>query len=122
MKGKVRRTERGWAGHFCAAKGCLFRRNTLLELGKKKIIVSTVGDYQSAGPNGKTETIGLDRYYETMVFKAKFESPYWEADVSHEVPFESNWRIDDMKRDADLRANKMHEAVVAEITKKMKGE
>ena len=70
MKDKVKRTERGWAGHFICAENCQFRRNTLLEYGDRKWVISTVGrllttDYKTK--KLKFDTIGAgNRYYETM--------------------------------------------------------
>jgi hypothetical protein len=69
-----------------------------------------------------TEEISIGRFYETMAFRAVFEDPYWEAEISNQVNFESPWAISDAKRDADLRANAMHEAVVAEISGKLQEE
>lgn len=125
----VTRTERGWAGHFCAAASCLFRRNTLLECGKIKIVVSTVGLMQnslygrkdlqySALAKNRFDTIGLDRYYETMAFHANpKDARYHDIDVTRQVKFESQWSIGTL--DADDKANLMHEAVVEEISQKM---
>lgn len=115
----VKRTERGWAGHFICGDSCLFRRNTLIESGEDRIVVSTVGAYRS---KEQIEPIGAGgRYYETMAFKAKQEGPYFEADVSDQLSFESEWAIcaespDGLPDDVDNRADQMHEAVVAELT------
>jgi len=123
---KVKRTERGWAGHFCCCDRCLFRRNTLLELGEVKIVVSTVGlmrNIHQEHPESielKFERVGCDRYYETMAFHAQDEK-YSDADVSRQISFESDWRIN--KIDAEIEANEMHERVVKEMSDKMdKGE
>lgn len=123
----TKRTERGWSGHFICALNCLFRRNTLLEFGRKKIIVSTVGmmrDYDYT--NGSFySTIGAGgRYYETMAFEAKKDGPYWDADVSRQINFESEWAIcaesvEKLPEDADNKANDMHEAVVSEIIERL---
>lgn len=116
----VKRTERGWAGHFCCAHHCQFRRNTLLECGDVKIVVSTVGLMRDvlAKNERKFESIGINRYFETMAFHADpADTRYHDAEVTREIRFKSPWAID--KLDADDKANDMHEAVVAEITNKL---
>jgi len=120
----VKRTERGWAGHFICANSCRFRRNTLLEQGTIKIVVSTVGLMENVlknrgvGFDEDFSEIGAGRYYETMAF---FSNPndtrYHDIDVERGVDFESPWSISDV--DADDKANDMHEAVVAELTTKL---
>lgn len=125
---EVKRTERGWAGHFICANYCRFRRNTLLEYGDKKWVVSTVGYYVNPFL-GKMEEIGHHRWYETMAFKSDAEDTYFhDADVTQEIPFESEWGIFadtakeliDKHPFADNEANDMHEAVVAELMEKIK--
>jgi hypothetical protein len=56
---------RGWQGHFCC--GCKFHLNTLLKHNDRKVVVSTVGHYYY---EGKLQTIGYNRTFETMVFEA----------------------------------------------------
>lgn len=106
-------TERGWAGHFIAGNSCRFRRNTLIECRDRKIVVSTVGNYFDH--TGTVQEIGCSRYYETVVFEASYEKPYWEADISKELNFESNWALNYCGRDADKKANEMHDKVVDEF-------
>lgn len=118
MKKEVKRTERGWAGHFCGSSECLYHRNTLLEYGDKKVVVSTVGRWLIKDCDGKRkfETVGLDRYFETMAFIGReLEPRYIDADVTQKVRFDSNWCLD--RPDMENEADEMHEAVVAEITK-----
>ena len=118
----IKRTERGWPGHFIGSNSCRFHRNTLLGYGKKRVVVSTVGNYHPfPNKNGMTE-IGYDRYYETMAFWAKKDGPYWDADVGREVSFDFNWGIfgDERKEmGVDNRANDIHEAVVREVSEKL---
>ncbi len=122
MRTKI--TERGWAGHFCASRSCGFRRNTLIEYGDKRIIVSTVGNYQPYGKIDKNiqreNEIGYQRFYETMAFKAKKYRVYWDADVSKEVQFKSPWVVGILTEDSDIDANNMHEKVVKELAKTIK--
>lgn len=118
---KIKRTERGWAGHFCCADRCLFRRNTLLEDGETRIVVSTVGllldDYKTNTRSFRE--IGCNRHFETMAFHARrVDDRYWDADVSREVEIHGQWRISEI--DADDKANDMHEVAVAEITERIK--
>ena len=104
MEERVTRTERGWAGHYICSYKCLFRRNTLLEYGDVKVVVSTVG---------------CDRYYETRAFMANMEDTrFYDADTGKPLDIEGNTAIDHL--DADDDANDMHEAVVEEIAEHIK--
>lgn len=116
MNLKLKKTERGWPGHFISAHSCYFRRNTLLEYGDRRIIVSTVGNMHNTYEE-EIQEIGLDRYYETMAFEAIWEDPYWEANVKKEIYFENEWAIGEAERGADGRANLMHDLVVSELGK-----
>lgn len=116
----VKRTERGWPGHFILSDRCLFRRNTLLERGSTRIVVSTVGLLVDIHANGypndkKIVPVGSDHYYETKAFQAKGVGRYWDADHEQMFSFASPFIID--TPDSDLQANEMHENVVNEITK-----
>lgn len=118
----VKRTERGWAGHFICASSCNFRRNTLLEHGDQRVVVSTVGAMvapmrESTGTG--FHKIGLNRFYETMAFVAKLDGIYWDADVTKGVGFESKWAVRDISPTSDQEANDMHESVVEEISQKL---
>lgn len=115
---EVKKTERGWAGHFCCAERCKFRRNTLLEFNDIKIVVSTVGLMKTLDEK-KYEKVNIHGYFETKAFYSDEEDKrYNDADVEREVNFESNWYI--KKIDADDKANEMHEKVVKEISDKLK--
>ena len=130
---EVKRTERGWAGHYCCSKDCTFRRNTLLEYKDKKWVVSTVGcqiaryNLGLSQKKGNVMPIGYNRYYETMAFESSHDE-YDDADVSKEIEFDSEWSIwgetwkDVIERygNPDLVANKMHEKVVKELMEKIK--
>ena len=113
---KIKITERGWAGHFIGSSSCRYHRNTLIEFGNKRIVVSTVGNYRPDYDNADNQ-IGCNRYYETMAFEAKKEGVYWEADVSKQVYFESDWAIGELKQETDLKADQMHNKVVEELSK-----
>ena len=111
----VIRTERGWAGHFICANRCRFRRNTLLTYNDIKIVVSSVGLMEI---DGKFETVGVGRHFETMAFHSDpTDTRYYDANVSKQVYFDSELAI--AEPDADDKANEMHEAVVLEITNKL---
>lgn len=124
---KVTITERGWAGHFCAASHCLFRRNTLINNGKRGIVVSTVGNLHyppDMEMGGGPQEIGIERYYETMAFEAAMQDGYMDADVTHQLDFPHNWAIcaksaADLGADVDKQANDMHERVVAHFVEQL---
>jgi len=109
----MKRTERGWAGHFCCAYKCNFRRNTLLEHKDIKIVVSTVGAMLDGGRYEALD--GRNRFYETEAFHSKeSDKEYHDIDVSRQVTFNSEWETNKLD---DIKANEMHEKIVAEIIK-----
>ena len=126
---KIKRTERGWAGHFILGYKCKFRRNTLLSSPDgRHIVVSTVGNlepFKSSGiiPGYGTspevmENLGIQRHYETMAFIAEKRGHYIDMKSGHDVSFESPWSLEytDKNKDyIDNLANDMHERVVTEI-------
>ena len=87
---EVKRTERGWAGHYICSRDCAFRRNTLLEYKDKKWIVSTVGlqiareNFSTYWKKGDIMTIGIDRWYETMAFESSYDE-YNDIDVNKKI-------------------------------------
>lgn len=115
----VTRTERGWAGHFCGAHRCRFRRNTLLECGERRVVVSTVGIMMDAEGVG-LDDLGGGRMYETMAFEATREGSYWDADVSRQLHVEGEWYIaGQVDHGSDEQANAMHERIVADFTARL---
>ena len=116
---EIEKTERGWAGHHRLADKCLFRRNTLLEFGEKRVVVSTIGSYRNYDDNNNCiGTIGaFGCYYETRIFLAVKDGEYWEADGINEVSYYGSWHIsaessNKLPKDVDNQANEMHEKAV----------
>jgi hypothetical protein len=95
----------------------------LLELGQNKVIVSTVGNMRTPGYKGKDpEEISCGRHYETMAFRTVKEGLYLDANMQKQIYFKADSSVKvtgKNKSRVDLLANEMHEAVVAELTKKM---
>lgn len=119
---QIKKTERGWAGHFIGSPNCAFRRNTLVQYGRKHVVVSTVGCYRPYG-EGKPVSIGYDRYYETYAFYSDpADKVYHDIQVDQQVyaPNNVKWSISEKEmksKEIDNIANKMHEDYVTAIEK-----
>ena len=114
---EVKRTERGWAGHFCCSYRCEYHRNTLLEYNGMKVVVSTVGRLRKDMISGTYEDLGYKRYFETMAFMADEDDKYNDADVEREISFDAKWSLP--SPDMELEADAMHEDVVTELSKRL---
>ena len=114
---EVKRTERGWAGHFCCSYRCEYHRNTLLEYNGMKIVVSTVGRLCKDMVSNTYEDLGHKRYFETMAFMADEDDKYNDADVEREISFDAKWSLP--SPDMELEADAMHEDVVTELSKRL---
>lgn len=122
--------ERGWAGHFIQSEKCRFRRNTLITYENDlKLVVSTVGNMRLPDPifstlyedKVKMGDLGIDRFYETMVFRAFKDGSYEDADVSAELkdysifPFSvlNGEQVIAHRDYVDNLANGMHDGIVS---------
>ena len=114
---EVKRTERGWAGHFCLSYRCEYHRNTLLEYNGVKVVVSTVGRLREDMISNTYMKVGCDRYFETMAFIAKENDKYNDADVTRQVSFDAKWCLPSPYM--ELEADTMHEDVVKELSKRL---
>ena len=122
----VKITERGWAGHFICSENCLFRRNTLIEYGDKKWVVSTIGNMWHPVTN-KLMTIGLGLWYETKAFEACDIDGYIDADIKKELNIESECGLYAATEEelyekyplTDNAANEMHDNIVKEMVEKI---
>jgi hypothetical protein len=114
-------TERGWIAYYICAERCRFRRNTLIEFGKRRVVVVSVGLFYAKPDDKEPDTVGHNRYYETCVFHAKRAGHYWDIDVNRPIyNYENPNQITTWKPlNSDQRANDMHEAIVCEITAKL---
>lgn len=114
---EVKRTERGWAGHFCCSYRCEYHRNTLLEYNGMKVVVSTVGRLRKGRTRKQYVEIGHGRYFETRAFIANENDKYNDADVTKEVVFNANWDLPSPIM--ILEADAMHEDVVTELSQRL---
>ena len=114
---EVKRTERGWAGHFYCSYRCEYHRNTLLEYNGMKVVVSTVGRLRKDMFSDTYEDLGYKRYFETMAFMAKEDDKYNDADVERVIQFDAKWCLP--SPDMELEADAMHEDVVMELSKRL---
>jgi hypothetical protein len=118
MNENIKQTERGWAGHFCGAMNCKFRRNTLLEHNEIKIVVSSVGLWiDPENRNGYIPVWDNKHYFETKAFYANLEDTRYYDISNNEISIKSEHYIDEI--DADDRANIMHDHIVEEIKQRM---
>lgn len=118
LPGASVRTERGWGAHFAGGDKCYFRRNTLIEVGDRRVVVSTVGNYHGTWePLGGSVRPGDGRTYETMAFEAIQEGIYWEADVCKPFAFDGVQTLPNGSN--DLEANNMHENAVDAVERQL---
>ena len=116
---EVKRTERGWAGHFCCSYRCEYHRNTLLEYNGVKVVVSTVGRLRKHPIRRIYGEVGHNRYFETIAFMATNEDDiyYNDADLTRQLSFDAKWCLP--SPDMELEADAMHEDVVMELSKRL---
>ena len=103
--------ERGYAAHFCDVRNCGYVRNTLIELNFTRIIISSIGNYRISNYDNTAQKINSCSYYETKVFEAYYDEPYWEADVK-KILAEYNKITTGILRVSDFAVDKFHNNVI----------
>lgn len=102
----------GSAAHYICGDRCAFHLATVIG----PWIVSTVGEYRSIsglakhGENAPHETIGVDRFYETMVFRI---GPKCEAKDCTEHHIDSGKNLDFAPANDRAEAHANHERLCA---------
>lgn len=113
---EVKLTERGWPGHFVLADRCLFRRNTLVEVGDERVVVSTVGRMRTRDGESDDTVGAFGRSFETMAFRAVMANGYWEADIGREFGLADQKRsISGFEPSRSGEASDMHDDCVAAV-------
>jgi len=122
----VKRSERGWAGHFICSNSCEFRRNTLLECGDIRLVVSTVGNFRPHESIKARELSSIASniriFYETEVFHAiQTKDGAYVTDFERPVLDENGpkCQIGHSNRHSDVEADDMHEANVEYYTRQL---
>ena len=106
---KVHTIERGWPGHYVCSERCMFRRNTLLICGEKRLQVSTVGRM-----SGKFKELdGVGSLYETRAFLIK-KNGFVDYDTEITINSKNILCVLD-----DEGANNMHDRAVKEFKKRI---
>src|SRR3712207_3200757 len=68
---------------------------------------------------GKLDTVGHNRYYETMAFMSDSkDTKYYDIDVEKEIQLDCEWCLGDVNAN-DNKANDMHENAVRWISEQM---
>ncbi len=118
---RIKITYRGWPGHYCSSRYCIFHLNTLLECGDVRVVVSTVGNMWDPrqGTHARPVEVGSGRFYETMAFHATSMDRYWDADVTRVVSITGCRGVDKLDTESDRKAQEMHEAAVQDIARRI---
>lgn len=102
----MKRTYFGNAGHLIVGNWCRFHITTRIG----DVLVSTVGEYYPRPDDAKPTTIGVNRLYETMVFRVADGS---ECQCGCGLPFHDGSEIDFAAYNDPKDANAGHERMCA---------
>ena len=121
----VKVTHHGYPGHFCCAERCRYHRTSVIHIdGMATYLISSVGAMTPTGGigNGDGEvydTIGINRFYETMVFKVNPVQEDERGDLLWKMSSGSELDISGLGEEFAFDvADKMHDAAVKKWVKR----